>query len=81
VRIVNNFPACDPSDISACGLAEGLQKASGQSAIVENKPGAGGNNGAAEVATAAADSATEAVTPEMICFTSALPSTCRPLGS
>lgn len=58
VRIVNNFPAGGPSDILARGLAEGLQRASGQNVIVENKPGAGGNIGAADVAKAPGDGAT-----------------------
>ncbi len=58
VRIVNNFPAGGPSDILARALAEGLQKFSGQNVIVENKPGAGGNIGAAEVAKAAGDGST-----------------------
>ncbi len=58
VRIVNNFPAGGPSDILARALAEGLQKSSGQTVIVENKPGAGGNIGAAEVAKAAGDGGT-----------------------
>ncbi len=58
VRIVNNFPAGGPSDILARALAEGLQKSSGQNVIVENKPGAGGNIGAAEVAKAAGDGGT-----------------------
>ncbi len=58
VRIVNNFPPGGPSDIVARALAEGLQKTSGQSVIVENKPGAGGNIGASEVARAAGDGAT-----------------------
>jgi tripartite-type tricarboxylate transporter receptor subunit TctC len=58
VRIVNNFPAGGPSDILARAAAEVLAKQSGHSVIVDNKPGAGGNIGAAEVAKAAGDGAT-----------------------
>ena len=58
VRIVNNFPAGGPSDQIARAVAEALQKASGQAVIVENKAGAGGNIGAAEVAKAAGDGRT-----------------------
>lgn len=58
VKIVNNFPAGGPSDILARAIAEKLQSSSGQTVIVDNKPGAGGNIGAAEVAKAAGDGTT-----------------------
>ena len=58
VRIVVPFAAGGTTDILARAIAPELQRAfgaSGQSFVVDNKPGAGGNNGAAEVAKAAAD--------------------------
>lgn len=58
VKIVNNFPAGGPSDILARAIAEKLQTSNGHAVIVDNKPGAGGNIGAAEVAKAAGDGAT-----------------------
>lgn len=58
VRIINNFPPGGPSDLLARAVAEHLQKSTGHAVIVENKPGAGGNIGAAEVAKAAPDGRT-----------------------
>ncbi len=55
VRIVVPFAASGTTDILARALAPELQRVLGQPFVVNNKPGAGGNNGAAEVAKAAAD--------------------------
>jgi tripartite-type tricarboxylate transporter receptor subunit TctC len=55
VRIVVPFAAGGTTDILARALAPELQRAFGQPFVVDNKPGAGGNTGAAEVAKAPAD--------------------------
>ena len=55
VRIVVPFAAGGTTDILARALAPELGRAFGQTFIVDNKPGAGGNLGAAEVAKSAPD--------------------------
>ena len=55
VRIVVPFAAAGTTDILARALAPELQRAFGQPFVIDNKPGAGGNTGSAEVAKSAPD--------------------------
>lgn len=55
VHLVVPYPPGGPLDTAARVLAERLQAILGRSVVVENKPGAGGNIGAAIVARAPAD--------------------------
>jgi tripartite-type tricarboxylate transporter receptor subunit TctC len=55
VRIVVPFAAAGTTDILARALSPELSRVFGQPFVVDNKPGAGGNSGAAEVAKAAPD--------------------------
>ncbi len=55
IRLVVPFPAGGTTDIVAREVAAHLTKTFGQSVIVENKPGAGGNVGSDSVAKAAPD--------------------------
>ena len=62
VRLVNPFTAGGPLDLMARILSERLAATLGRPVIVENKPGAAGNVGAAEVARAAPDGHTVLLT-------------------
>jgi tripartite-type tricarboxylate transporter receptor subunit TctC len=62
VRLVNPFTAGGPLDLMARILSERLGTALGKPVIVDNKPGAAGNVGAAEVARSAPDGHTVLLT-------------------
>ena len=55
IRIVNAFPPGGPSDIISRAVAEKMAASLKQAVVVENKPGAGGNIAADQVARAPAD--------------------------
>ena len=55
LRVVLPFPPGGPSDMVMRLAAEKMQAALKQPVVIENRPGAGGNLGAAEVARAAKD--------------------------
>lgn len=62
IRIVVPFPAGSITDTVARIMSEGLTKSLGQPVIIDNKPGANGAIGVAEVARAAPDGYTLLVT-------------------
>ena len=55
VKLINSFPPGGPSDLIARSLADVLQQTLKQPFVVENKAGAAGNIGTAEVARSAPD--------------------------
>jgi len=67
VRIVVPYPPGGPSDIVLRAAAGRMQAAlDGQPIVLDNKPGAGGNVGTAEVARAAADGYTWVWVPDSV---------------
>jgi tripartite-type tricarboxylate transporter receptor subunit TctC len=66
IRLVVGFPAGGTTDVMARVVAIPLQKALGQPVIVDNKPGASGNLGVAEVIKAPADGYTLMVAPTSV---------------
>ncbi|HVL57096.1 MAG TPA: tripartite tricarboxylate transporter substrate-binding protein, partial [Burkholderiaceae bacterium] len=55
IRVVNPFPPGGPSDLLLRSISERMHAALGQPLVIENKPGASGNIGAADAARAAPD--------------------------
>jgi tripartite-type tricarboxylate transporter receptor subunit TctC len=66
IRVVLPFPPGGPSDIVMRQAAEKMQAALKQPIVVDNKPGAGGNLGSADVARAAPDGYTWLFGPDSL---------------
>lgn len=55
VRVIVPFPASGATDLVARVIAQRVSQELGQQLVIDNRPGAGGTIGTAEVAKAAAD--------------------------
>ena len=63
IRIVSPAQPGGATDVLARALSEAMQRALGQTVIIENRPGAGGNTGADQVAKAEPDGHTLLLSP------------------
>jgi tripartite-type tricarboxylate transporter receptor subunit TctC len=63
IKVVVGFPPGGGTDVAARIIAAEMSKGLGQSVLIENKPGAAGTLGAADVARSAPDGYTLLVTP------------------
>jgi tripartite-type tricarboxylate transporter receptor subunit TctC len=63
IRMIVNFPAGGSADLFGRAVAAAISESLGQPVVVENRAGAGGNIGAAEVARAAPDGYTLLFSP------------------
>ncbi len=66
IRVVLPFPPGGPSDITLRLAADKMQTALKQTIVIDNKPGAGGNLGTAEVTRAAPDGYTWLFAPDSV---------------
>lgn len=72
VKVVVPWPAGGLVDVAGRVVGEKLQAATGQPFVIDNKPGAGGNIGADQVAKAAPDGYTIALTTSALTMNAAL---------
>ena len=72
VRLVVPYPASGPTDVTARLLAQKLAEASGNSVIVDNRPGAGGIIGCEIVVRSARDGHTVLIMPTQVAINPSL---------
>ena len=73
IKIIVTFPPGGSSDVLARVMAEQLAKKLGQPVVVDNKPGAGGTIGGAQVSSSTADGYTLMLSNTCLLYTSPSP--------